>query len=86
MKNLTYCFGTRHARDVVSRLCTGEEDDFVIGILTGTVSQGKRNFVPPKKWLQNTGKVITATYPDNFNDEVEQRLHGLSNWYPMAQI
>jgi len=52
-----------------------KEDDFVIGILTGTVSQGEEEFRAAEKMAAKyPGKVITATYPDNFNDEVETTI------------
>jgi len=58
-----------------------EDDDVVesnwkIGIITGTVSQGEEEFQAAKKLAEKYGPehVITATYPDKFNDEVETTI------------
>ena len=52
-----------------------EQDDFVIGILTGTVSQGEEEFRAAEKMAAKyPGQIITATYPDNFSSEVETTI------------
>ena len=51
-------------------------DDFKVGIITGTVSQGEEEFQAAQKMIEKYGaeKIITATYPDKFNDEVETTI------------
>lgn len=52
-----------------------QDDDFVIGIITGTVSQGEEEFRAAEKMAAKyPGQIITATYPDKFNDEVETTI------------
>ncbi len=52
-----------------------KEDQFVIGILTGTVSQGEEEFRAAEKMAAKyPGQIITATYPDNFSSEVETTI------------
>ncbi|MDL2214368.1 DUF3798 domain-containing protein [Clostridia bacterium OttesenSCG-928-O13] len=59
---------------------TGGEDtpaaDYKIGIITGTVSQGEEEFQAAQQMIEKYGadKIITATYPDKFNDEVETTI------------
>lgn len=50
--------------------------DYKIGIITGTVSQGEEEFQAAQKMIEKFGsdKIITATYPDKFNDEVETTI------------
>lgn len=50
--------------------------DYKIGIITGTVSQGEEEFQAAQQLLATYGpdKIITATYPDKFNDEVETTI------------
>lgn len=49
-----------------------KQDDFVIGIMTATVSQGEEEFrAAQNAAAKYPGKIITATYPDNFSSEVE---------------
>lgn len=56
----------------LSAFAPKSQDDFVIGVLTGTVSQGEEEFRAGETMAKKyPGKVITATYPDNFNNEVE---------------
>lgn len=49
---------------------------YKVGIITGTVSQGEEEFQAAQKMLRVYGpdKIITATYPDKFNDEVETTI------------
>ena len=51
-------------------------DDWMIGIITGTVSQGEEEFQAAQRMLAKYGpdRVVTATYPDKFNDEVETTI------------
>lgn len=51
-------------------------DDFKIGIITGTVSQGEEEFQAAQEMIKKYGadRIITATYPDKFNDEVETTI------------
>lgn len=43
-----------------------QDDEFVIGIITGTVSQGEEEFRAAEKMAKlYPGQIITATYPDN---------------------
>ena len=51
-------------------------DDWKIGIVTGTVSQGEEEFQAAQRMLAKYGPehVVTATYPDKFNDEVETTI------------
>ncbi|MDL2258901.1 DUF3798 domain-containing protein [Eubacteriales bacterium OttesenSCG-928-K08] len=53
-----------------------DEPDFKIGIITGTVSQNEEEFQAGQKVVAKYGadKVLTATYPDKFNDEVETTI------------
>ncbi len=52
-----------------------QDDEFVIGIITGTVSQGEEEFRAAEKMAKlYPGQIITATYPDNFNNEVETTI------------
>ena len=61
---------------------TGEEtvaegkEDWKIGIITGTVSQGEEEFQTAQNMIAEYGadRIITATYPDKFNDEVETTI------------
>ena len=51
-------------------------DDWKIGIVTGTVSQGEEEFQAAQNMLAKYGPdhIVTATYPDKFNDEVETTI------------
>lgn len=53
-----------------------EEEAFKIGIMTGTVSQGEEEFQAAQKMLNKYGAemIITDTYPDKFNDEIETTI------------
>lgn len=55
--------------------------DYKIGIITGTVSQGEEEFQAAQKMVEKLGadKVVTATYPDKFNDEVETTISQVVN-------
>lgn len=50
--------------------------DYKIGIVTGTVSQGEEEFQAAQRMIKVYGSdtIITATYPDKFNDEVETTI------------
>lgn len=50
--------------------------NYKIGIITGTVSQGEEEFQAAQAMIKTFGadKIITATYPDKFNDEVETTI------------
>ena len=52
------------------------EDSWKIGIVTGTVSQGEEEFQAAQNMLEKYGPehIVTATYPDKFNDEVETTI------------
>jgi len=52
------------------------EADWIIGIVTGTVSQNEEEFMAGQKMLERHGaaRIITATYPDRFNDEIETTI------------
>ncbi|NMA72718.1 MAG: DUF3798 domain-containing protein [Bacteroidales bacterium] len=62
------CRGTEQAS-------TGSED-YKIGIITGTVSQGEEEYQAAQKMLETYGsdKIVTATYPDNFATETEATI------------
>lgn len=51
-------------------------DDYKIGIITGTVSQGEEEFQAAQNMVDTYGsdKIITATYPDNFATETEATI------------
>lgn len=51
-------------------------EPYKIGIITGTVSQGEEEFQAAQKMLGVHGAdmIVTATYPDKFNDEVETTI------------
>ena len=55
---------------------TASTDDWKIGIVTGTVSQGEEEFQAAQRMLAKYGAdhIVTATYPDKFNDEVETTI------------
>lgn len=52
------------------------KEDWKIGIVTGTVSQGEEEFQTAQNLIAEYGadRIITATYPDKFNDEVETTI------------
>ena len=56
-------------------------EDYKIGIITGTVSQGEEEFQAAQKMIEKFGKdkIVTATYPDKFNDEVETTISQVVN-------
>ena len=55
---------------------TETSDDYKIGIITGTVSQGEEEFQAAQNMLAEYGgdKIVTATYPDNFATETEATI------------
>ena len=52
------------------------KEDWKIGIVTGTVSQGEEEFQTAQNMIAKYGadRITTATYPDKFNDEVETTI------------
>lgn len=62
----------------------GDSDAFKIGIVTGTVSQSEddRRGAEAFQAMYGEDRVVLATYPDNFTDEVEttiQKIAGLAD-------
>lgn len=62
----------------------GDSDTFKIGIVTGTVSQSEddRRGAEAFQAMYGEDRVVLATYPDNFTDEVEttiQKIAGLAD-------
>lgn len=54
---------------------TEPADDYKIGIITGTVSQGEEEFQAAQNMVKKYGdKIVTATYPDNFSSETETTI------------
>ncbi len=51
-------------------------EDYKIGIITGTVSQGEEEYQEAQNMLKEYGpdKIVTATYPDNFSSETEATI------------
>ncbi len=50
-------------------------DNYKVGIITGTVSQGEEEFQAAQKMAEMyPGQIVTATYPDRFNEEVETTI------------
>ncbi len=50
-------------------------DDYKIGIITGTVSQGEEEFQAAQNMAALYGdKIVTTTYPDNFSSETETTI------------
>lgn len=89
--SLTACRGTEEPASSVASSGTstsdaGEEantepttstnNDWKVGIVTGTVSQGEEEFQAAQNMLEKYGAehIVTATYPDKFNDEVETTI------------
>lgn len=55
---------------------SSETDNYKIGIITGTVSQGEEEYQAAQNMLATYGKdkIVTATYPDNFSTETEATI------------
>ena len=51
-------------------------ENWKIGIITGTVSQGEEEFQQAEKMKAEYGadRIVTATYPDNFSTETETTI------------
>jgi ABC-type branched-subunit amino acid transport system substrate-binding protein len=50
-------------------------EDYKIGIITGTVSQGEEEYQAAQNMVKKYGdKIVTATYPDNFSSETETTI------------
>lgn len=61
---------------------TASAEDFKIGIITGTASQGDEEITQANKMKEKYGDmVVTSTYPDNFTTETETLI---SNAVAMA--
>ena len=61
---------------------TASAEDFMIGIITGTASQGDEEITQANKMKEKYGDmVVTSTYPDNFTTETETLI---SNAVAMA--
>lgn len=58
-----------------------EVEPYKIGIITGTVSQGEEEFQAAQKMIEVYGadRIVTATYPDKFNDEIETTISQVVN-------
>lgn len=62
--------------------CRGSEkastktDDYKIGIITGTVSQGEEEYQAAQNMVKayDSDRIVTATYPDNFSTETEATI------------
>ncbi|NLZ94149.1 MAG: DUF3798 domain-containing protein [Firmicutes bacterium] len=53
----------------------GEAENYKIGIITGTVSQGEEEYQAAQNLKEKYGdKIVTATYPDNFSTETETTI------------
>ncbi|NLZ39483.1 MAG: DUF3798 domain-containing protein [Firmicutes bacterium] len=53
----------------------GEAENYKIGIITGTVSQGEEEYQAAQNMKEKYGdKIVTATYPDNFSTETETTI------------
>jgi hypothetical protein len=63
-----------------------KQDDFVIGIMTGTVSQGEEEFRAAQNAAQSTRQNHYRNVPDNFSTKLKRLLLEPWNWLPMAQI
>ena len=63
-------------RDQAAPAAPAAADDWKIGIITGTVSQNEEEFRAAQNMIakHGAGRIITATYPDRFNDEVETTI------------
>lgn len=58
----------------------GDGSNYKIAIITGTMSQGEEEFQAAKKLQdKNPGKIVTATYPDNFTKEQETTISNTIN-------
>ena len=55
------------------------DGDWIIGIVTGTVSQGEEEFMAAQKMQERHGadRILHFTYPDRFNDEIETTIAGI---------
>lgn len=55
--------------------------NYKIGIMTGTVSQGEEEYQAAQNMVEKYGadKIVTATYPDKFNDEIETTISQVVN-------
>lgn len=69
-------------KEGVSEAETASAEDFKIGIITGTASQGDEEITQANKMKEKYGDmVVTSTYPDNFTTETETLI---SNAVAMA--
>lgn len=68
-------FGCKKAEEPAAK-----SDDFKIGIITGTVSQGEEEYQAAQNMKAKYGDmIVTATYPDNFSTETEQTIATVTN-------
>lgn len=53
-----------------------DPDNYKIGIITGTVSQGEEEYQAAQNMVTEYGadRIVTATYPDNFSTETEATI------------
>lgn len=59
---------------------SGSTDDFKIGVVTGTVSQGEEEFRAGEKMVAKYGDMIKhITYPDNFSKEQETTISQIAS-------
>lgn len=69
-------------KEGISEAETASAEDFKIGIITGTASQGDEEITQANKMKEKYGDmVVTSTYPDNFTTETETLI---SNAVAMA--
>ena len=64
----------------VTQAAAASSEDFKIGIITGTASQGEEEIAAATKMKEKYGDmIVTATYPDNFSSETEQTIATATN-------
>lgn len=67
--------GTNEQADTGTDAPVEMDGDYKIGIITGTVSQGEEEFQAAQKMKALYGdRIVTATYPDNFQTETETTI------------
>ena len=81
---LTACGGNSTESTPSDGSSDSTSDTFKIGIVTGTVSQSEddRRGAEAFQAMYGEDRVVLATYPDNFTDEVEttiQKIAGLAD-------
>ncbi len=69
------CRSTDTTTDTTTDTVVEATDDYKIGIITGTVSQGEEEFQAAQNMAAKYGDmIVTATYPDNFSSETETTI------------